>query len=447
MFSRQLYFLSMGLAAVLGIIVGQSTGLITAFGLSLLLLLAGRGVEAALGLLWIVRVEPAPSDLLFGWAWLRQVISGRLRNARPSWLYPLAAFVLLNFVQLPWSSDFERALFFAAISAYLATVPVVLAGYIRNAYTWNEVQRWYLWSTYLTGAIVTILAVLELAGASQNLADLFYAGRPRGFFKDPNVAGAFAVSGLMFVASQLLLRTRSLCSSLFIPGVLLFGGVVLSFSRGALLGAVVGLLFLILIGVIVRRIRLGLAVIMIVFSAVMVPLMQLVLDLFHQTSRFSGLTEYDVSGRFVAWAAGFQVFSQAPWGIGPGQFEEGVAEYFDYYSAHNTFLRVLVENGLIGLALLLTVISAVLWMGWKAVLLSRDMEDRKLLADSAWLVSSLVAIIVESMVIDILHWRHFWAIMGFTVAHYRLVRLMATVQTSDIAGMPHPHSTREGGRF
>lgn len=416
-----------------------------AFSSSSLLLLTGRHMEGALSLLWIVRVEPAPTDLLFGWVWLRQVISGRLRNVRPDWLYPLAAFVLLNFVQLLWSSDFEKGLFFAAISIYLATVMMVLAGYIRNPYTWNEVQRWYLWSTYLTGTIVTILAVLQLVGASQNLADLFYAGRPRGFFKDPNVAGAFAVSGLMFVASQLLFRARSSWGSLFIPGILLLGGVVLSFSRGALLSATVGLIFLIVIGLIVRHIRFVFVVIMIVFSAIMVPTTRLVLDLFHQTPRFLGPTEYDVSGRFVAWAAGFRVFSQAPWGIGPGQFEEGVAEYFDYYSAHNTFLRVLVENGLIGLALLLTVILAVLWMGWKAVLLSRDMEDRKLLADSAWLVSSLIAIIVESMVIDTLHWRHFWVLMGFTVAHYRLVRLMATVQTSEIAGMPHPHSTREEG--
>lgn len=188
-------------------------------------------------------MEPAPTDLLFAWAWLRQVIFGRLRIVRRAWLYPLAAFVLLNFVQLLWSSAFERGLFFAAINAYLATVPVLLAGYIRNAYTWNEVQRWYLWSTYLTGTIVTILAVLQLVGASENVADLFSAGRPRGFFKDPNVAGAFAVSDLMFVASQLIFRTRSSWSSLFIPGVLLFGGVVLSFSRGALLSAIVGLIF------------------------------------------------------------------------------------------------------------------------------------------------------------------------------------------------------------
>jgi len=69
------------------------------------------------------------------------------------------------------------------------------------------------------------------------------------------------------------------------------------------------------------------------------------IEAFGQSSRFQGLTEYDVRGRFAAWQAGLQVFAEAPWGIGPGAFEKGIVSYFEEYSAHNTFLRVLVENG------------------------------------------------------------------------------------------------------
>jgi hypothetical protein len=39
--------------------------------------------------------------------------------------------------------------------------------------------------------------------------------------------------------------------------------------------------------------------------------------------------------------------------------------------------------------------------------------DEAKFQDMCWIFSSLVGILVQSFVIDTLHWRHFWIILGF----------------------------------
>ena len=424
LYMRSFFWILTVATAVIGIFVGPDAGALAAFGSSALLFLVGRPVEGALSFLWFVRVEPAPSELLFAYAWLKGLFTHRLRRVSSVLFYVLGGFLLLNFVQILWSPVIERSVFFAGITAYLALISVLMAAYIRDAHLWKEVQRWYLWAVYLTAIIGVILSAFYLTGISEHMIDLYFGERPRGFFKDPNVSGAFVVTGLTYAISRLIFsQSRSL--KLLIFTAFCIGGLLSSFSRGALLGAVAGFIFLILTGLVTRCLRWRRVFMLALVCTVILRAMPFIWDLFNQAYRFTLLTEYEVSGRFMAWAAGLNVFSQAPWGIGPGQFEEAVAGYFAYYSAHNTFLRVLVENGVVGLVFFIATLLAVFWLAFKAVLLSRGLGDATLLADSAWLVSSLVAIVIESTVIDTLHWRHLWLLIGFSIAHYRLVRLRA----------------------
>jgi O-antigen ligase len=156
-----------------------------------------------------------------------------------------------------------------------------------------------------------------------------------------------------------------------------------------------------------------------VFTAIILPT---VLKLYNQAPRFQGLTEYDVLGRFAVWKAGLGVFVSAPWGVGPGQFEEGVAGFFGRYAAHNTFLRVLVENGLVGFLLLASGLLVVLGLAVNSVKLALELVDRSWLVDAAWLFSSLAAVMAEGAFIDALHWRHLWVLLGFVVAYHNLLR-------------------------
>jgi len=182
------------------------------------------------------------------------------------------------------------------------------------------------------------------------------------------------------------------------------------------------------LGILALWCRKGLRFVIITVSITLIciPIILTALETFDQAWRYHGLTRYDVYGRFAAWQAGLQIFNQNPWGIGPGQFEIISPTYerrlfFETLiltpSAHNTYLRVLVENGLIGFLILLSALLAVFWDSLK---LTVSAKEQGAIANAGWLFSCLGGILAESFVIDTLHWRHFWIIAGLALAYRRL---------------------------
>jgi O-antigen ligase len=332
------------------------------------------------------------------------------------------AFLVVNAVQLLWTLDLYRGLFFFAATAYLVGVAVILADSTRESMSWGEMRDSFLWAVYVNASVVVFLAVIFLLSTPDRLAALYYGERPKGFFKDPNVAGAFAVPGVLYAVSRLLFsRERKLASAL---GIISLGGVLFSFSRGALLGMVAGLMAVGVVALVARR-TMRFTALFCVVTLMAILALPVAVTVFGQSSRFQGLTEYDVEGRFAAWQMGLRVFTEAPWGIGPGAFEKGIVSYFEEYSAHNTFLRVLVENGLVGVLLLALGLAGFFRLAIGSIISACRIADRSWLADSAWLTGSLTAVLAESWLIDTLHWRHFWVILGFVFAYHRILKIVA----------------------
>src|SRR3954467_8890230 len=83
-----------------------------------------------------------------------------------------------------------------------------------------------------------IVGYVDLGGLGEQLTRY---GRASGTFKDPNVLGTFVILPLVWLAQDLLMRRGSVLKSVLLSGLLLFGGVFLSFSRGAWGHAVVSL--------------------------------------------------------------------------------------------------------------------------------------------------------------------------------------------------------------
>ncbi|MEM4204754.1 MAG: hypothetical protein QXS54_11850, partial [Candidatus Methanomethylicaceae archaeon] len=143
----------------------------------------------ALMVSWLVMVEPAPCDLLFGCAWLRRLGAGRFRWYRTSVTGALAAFLGLNMLQLSWAAEIEVGLRFLFITVYVVSLCFLFASVIQNRAGFAVVRRYYL-----VGVMVAAVTLLGLALAAYFrstkgwLAPLYYANRPKGFFKDPNVA-------------------------------------------------------------------------------------------------------------------------------------------------------------------------------------------------------------------------------------------------------------------
>jgi len=112
---------------------------------------------------------------------------------------------------------------------------------------------------------------------------------------------------------------------------------------------------------------------------------------------------YDVD-RFGAQRAGIALVAQHPFGIGPGQYD-----LFVSYAAHSLFVRTLAEQGVLGLAIILLLLGITLFLAVDNVGRGRDTYG----LGSATLLAAWSGLIVNSVFVDTLHWRHLWIVAAF----------------------------------
>jgi len=376
------------------------------------LVLTRREANAGLMFLWGLEFEPAPVDFVFFGSWLKRIIKGDVKWSNNPLFYLLFVYILLNLVQIPLSVSLQRAGFFALVTVYTISFAFYFSGYIKDYDTWNEVKRFYLIAVIISAMVLAVMILLlYLQGR---------LGRPAGFFKDPNVAGAFISTGALFAMTRILFGKREEIGKYLLMFLFLLISVVLTFSRGSFLNLLSGIGVIGLISIFVRRSKRFFIVlsIAVVIGLISVPFL---LETFRQSFRFRGLQWYDIYGRAMAWRAGIEMLKNYPLGVGPGQFEIYSIDYQKSVggpmlrltpSAHSLYLRVLTENGLLGFGIFLVGLSVAIVFGIFELFRSLKSNEAKF-QDIAWLLSSLVGILVQSFVIDTLHWRHFWIILGF----------------------------------
>lgn len=149
------------------------------------------------------------------------------------------------------------------------------------------------------------------------------------------------------------------------------------------------------------------------------------------------------TGRLNTYQAGLKAALEYPMGVGPGNFERHVVKFVDpsrpyALAAHNLYLRTSVELGVAGLLALivfagsttLTLIRRA-WQAWTNV---EAATAALLLA----LPSSLTAIWTHSLLIDTLHWRHLWLLLGIALGEQVMGQMSPTYMHShaDEARMP-----------
>jgi O-antigen ligase len=110
------------------------------------------------------------------------------------------------------------------------------------------------------------------------------------------------------------------------------------------------------------------------------------------------LQTYDTQ-RFGAQRTGIELAAQHPAGIGPGQFE-----LVSPVSAHSSYVRALAEQGILGLAIVAALFLATLIFAGTNAIAGRDTYG----IGSAALLAAWVGLLVNSFVVDTLHWRHLW---------------------------------------
>jgi O-antigen ligase len=394
-----------------GVVLGRSplpVPIVAAFGVGLLgtlaLALSRYDAAVALGvlLLAVVRIEPAPSDLVFAVVIAVALVTGRLFLERVplSVSVLVAGFLALNLLAATVATDGARAVAYFAITLYLGGFALWFSAYVCSVRRARLILLAYLAGAALSAAVACLALVAPFPGASA-----FVDGpRAQGLFKDPNVFGPFLVPAVLILMEETvaprLLRFR-LSTKLLLLSVLTVG-VVFSFSRAAWLNLAVGMLVLLVVLALRRgggRRAMTMLVVSLVAGAALFGVVAATSSASFLTER-AGLQDYDVQ-RFGTQATGVDIAATHPLGIGPGQFES-VSEL----SAHSTYVRALAEEGVVGALLIFTLMLLTLGFAARNVALGVDTYG----IGSAALLAAWCGLLVNSSFVDTLHWRHLWLV-------------------------------------
>ncbi|ADC49365.1 hypothetical protein BpOF4_06535 [Alkalihalophilus pseudofirmus OF4] len=244
--------------------------------------------------------------------------------------------------------------------------------------------------------------------------------RSVGFYGNPNYYSVSLLVGLGFLLSlysygvfskSRLSRLIFLYLSLFV----LFVGIFLTFSRGALVAAIVLLLVFFMINykefLNIRSILSGI-VLMVIIIFIDAQESQVLVQIFEQTMvRIDNAIYGTGAGRYTIWEDGFNLFSSSALffliGVGGNQFIN-YNEFNIYNHVHNGYLRFLFETGIIGFILFL-----ILFLN----MFKRTFNLMKLTPVSP-VFYAFFSLLIMALSNDIFIIKEFWLIVGLISAWY-----------------------------
>jgi len=173
----------------------------------------------------------------------------------------------------------------------------------------------------------------------------------------------------------LVIRTRGSLIRLFLWGQLVtcIVAILLTGSRGSLISAAIALLMLPLtIGYLTGRHKL--AAVLACAGVVVCGVFFIPAGIWARLLGLSTeLTKGTLTHRTLIWSAGLAAFRDHPFlGVGSGAFPAAVLRIVDIsYVAHNTFLSVLVELGVVGALLLIGLVFSMFYAAFRMLYLER----------------------------------------------------------------------------
>jgi hypothetical protein len=241
-------------------------------------------------------------------------------------------------------------------------------------------------------------------------SDIFLANdRVSATFKDPNVYGPFLIYPLLLLLIDFMIRGLRVTS--FAVMIFLFGGLLLSFSRGAwahFAFSAVAAVALLLAAAPEPRLRQRIVLFsmaaligMVLFVVVLISIPS-VHDMFLE--RAKAIQPYDIGpgGRFWEQRLALGVILEHPNGLGP-------FEFFRVYGTqqHDVYMQAFLVYGWIGGAAYFALVLVTLGIGLRAALVPAPWQVYLIAAYAAFAGEAM-----EGFIVDTDHWRHFFLILG-----------------------------------
>ncbi len=359
---------------------------------------------------WVVAIEPAPYEFLF-------LVTFCLFLPRSlsvtKVMAPLIVFLLFynigGILSVMPHLNSPEAVRFVATSCYMAVTglffafacskaPQSIIPTIRNAYIFAA----------LLAAISGLIGYFNIAGMGELWA---LAGRAKGMFKDPNVFGTYLILPVLFLVHGLITGTQRWWPLAFAVLLVMLAGNFFAFSRGAWLAMfmsivlAMGLTFIVTPSLAVRSRIVLYAVagcILIVVLVVFALSFDEIRDMFNERAKLIQPYDGGETGRFVRQINAIPLLFESPNGLGPNVFSQIFGE-----DPHNAYLNAFLSYGWFGGLSYLLLVAATILAGWRAVFTRSPWQSYAVVVFSALFIA-----ILQGLVIDTDHWRHFYLQLG-----------------------------------
>lgn len=260
----------------------------------------------------------------------------------------------------------------------------------------------------VVGGVVALMALASAGSMEAAEAGNVVNGRLTGPFAQPNELGVFCAALLpLAVAAAVTAGSRRRTAVLGVSAGCLAAACVLSMSRGAWIGCVVGLVTLAVCAPATRRAlgTVAAALAGCVTAAFLLPSSTPVLGVVGLRMRSLGdPTQNQYDDRPLIWGEAWRQATEHPWwGIGPGAYQQAASDAVSRVSArpadhpHDLPLTILAERGMVGVGLAVVVVAGCALAAWR--LMRPDVEpaavDRLRRTRGLAVIAGLVAVAVH----------------------------------------------------
>jgi O-antigen ligase len=345
--------------------------------------------------------------------------SGRIRKPGPLH-YLLAGIVAWSALTYYWSVAPDMTLVRVASYAQLLLMVWLIWEFAQTDERQVSLLAAYVLGTFVSG-LSTIYSFLTSRGENLALSDGRYTAP--GF--NENELGIILALGLV-MSCYLLVRNKGPRAIWFIHVPVSVIAICLTGSRGSFIAAIVALLmFPLSYGSFSRaQKKFGTLALVVVVASGMAIIPAASWDRIGSIQ--SEISEGTLTKRTYIWAAGMDVFREHPLiGVGAGAFGASVYSKLDVpYVAHNSYLSVLVEMGVVGELLFVALLAAL----FHAAITLPKLESR------AWTLLLLTwAIAVLSVTWE--HRKPTWFLFGMLMAQAAVVRSSRSVVLTRADGL------------
>jgi hypothetical protein len=356
----------------------------------------------------IAFIEPSPHDALMI-VLLVACVAARTNFDRKLFplLFLIAVWLIGGFFSLMQVGDNTKDIQYAGTSVYLGIAAIMFACLFSdgNMQRLSILRRGYIFAALIATA-AGYIGFFHLMPHSDIFLD---NDRVSATFKDPNVYGPFLVFPIVWLMIRIL--TRGVWPVDVALLMVLMGGLLLSFSRGAwahlAISATVGVLTVFLVTPDPRmRTRIVVIGLLTTLFAALVIGALLSIGSVHDmlVERAKAIQPYDVGpgGRFWLQEQALGTILQNPNGLGPFEFDRifGLQQ-------HNVYMQGFLVYGWLGGAAYLTLVVVTLMLGLITMPIAAPWQYYLITAYAVFVGEA-----AEGMIVDTDHWRHFFLMLG-----------------------------------